>query len=42
MPQTRVFNIRWISASSKATNAFDTKPDETVQYQGETIVVQRR
>lgn len=42
MPQTRIFNIRWISASSQAATAFDSKPDEAVQYTGDELVVRRR
>ncbi len=42
MPRTRVFNIRWISAGSAPATNFDARPDETVQYRGEEVMVRRR
>jgi alpha-D-xyloside xylohydrolase len=41
MPKTRTFDIRWMSAGEPAGADFAAKPDRSVQYGGETVVVRR-
>jgi alpha-D-xyloside xylohydrolase len=41
MAKTRTFNVRWISGPTKDATNFTAKPDASVQYSGEPVVVKR-
>jgi alpha-D-xyloside xylohydrolase len=42
MPQRRTFGVRWISANEARAADFDTPPDATVEYSGQTVTVRAR
>jgi alpha-D-xyloside xylohydrolase len=37
----RTFNVRWISAGTPDSGNFDAKPDQTVEYSGERVVIRK-
>jgi alpha-D-xyloside xylohydrolase len=41
MVKTRTFNIRWMSAGAPAATDFNARPDRSVRYSGDAVVVKR-
>ena len=41
MPRSRTFNIRWMSAGTPAATDFEARPDRSIPYAGETVVIRR-
>ncbi len=37
----RTFNVRWISAGTPDSGNFDAKPDQTVEYSGDRVVIRK-
>jgi alpha-D-xyloside xylohydrolase len=42
MPRSRTFNVRWIAARAAPATDAGARPDQTVSYSGEAVVVRRK